>query len=185
MPKEPLLGRAIIEMLGAPREYIENTLKTYVQKLKKEGLHIVHEEYAPAEEKGKFFSVFVDLEIRFKDYLELLNFCFDSMPSSVEIIEPAEIKMNPGDLTDFLNDLQARLHEVDLVFKTSKAEKELLDRNAMNVLRNFIRMLLQNGPKPIEDLSKSVGIKPEELKPILNHMLEQHLLKKEEEQYVL
>ena len=43
--------RAIIEMLGAPKEHIEATLKEYVENLKKDGVKINNETYAEAEEK--------------------------------------------------------------------------------------------------------------------------------------
>jgi len=180
---QPLTVRAIIEMLGAPKEYIELTLKNYVEKLKSEGLQIKKNEYAPAEQKDKFFSVFTELEIVFAKPKELLDFCFDSMPSSIEIIEPSDIQLPSGELTDVLNDLQARMHDSDLFVKNMRAQQEILDKNAFNVLRNFVKFILNSGPQTCEQLSTITGINVPELFKILDKMVVQKFLRKKEDLY--
>ncbi len=180
---KPLTIRAIIEMLGAPKEYIESTLKNYVEKLKSEGLQIKKAEYAPAEQKDKFFSVFTELEINFVNPKELLDFCFDSMPSSIEIIEPSDIQLPSGELTDVLNDLQARMHDSDLFVKNMRAQQEILDKNAFNVLRNFVKFILNSGPQTCEQLSAATGINIPELFKILDKMVVQKFLRKNEDLY--
>jgi len=182
---QTIVARTIIEMLGAPKEYIADTLKKYVAKIKKEGLEVNTEHYAEPKEAGRFFSVFVELEARFKDYKQLLDFCFDSMPSSVEIIEPAELTFDSGYVNDFLNDMQARLHEIDLIVKNTRAEKDVLDKNAMNVLRNFIRHLIKQGHHSIEEISKLSGIKQKDLQAILDKMVSNNMLAKEENAYTI
>src|SRR3989344_1166139 len=80
--------RAIIEMLGAPKEYIDKILRDYIAKIKNEGAKIVSERYEEAVQQDKLFSNFVEMEILFDKPSQLLSFCFESMPSSIEIIEP-------------------------------------------------------------------------------------------------
>ena len=43
----------------------------------------------------------------------------------------------------FLNDLQARLHENDMLVKNIQSSKKLLDQNAVNVFKNFIKYVLK------------------------------------------
>jgi len=176
-----ILGRFIVEMMGAPPEYLETTLKNYIEKLKKAGMDIRKEDYAQAAKpkEAQLWSAFVELEISFKTLVELLAFCFDAMPSSVEIVQPEQMQFKSAELTDFLNDLQARLHQTDMVVKTQRAQQ------AITIFHNFIRAVLQDGAKTPEDLSQVIGVKPEELTPFLDKLLEQRKIVKEENRYAL
>jgi hypothetical protein len=174
MPERVIRVRAIIEMLGAPKEHVEGTLKRYVSQLKREGLDAVKEDYAPAEEtQPKLYSAFVELEAWFPDLARLLAFCFDSMPSSVEVIEPASLTFDTRVLGNFLNDLQARIHETDALVKSVRANHKVLDANALNVFQNFIVFQLQNGPRTVDELAAPMGIVGDDLKPFLKRMQEQ------------
>ena len=174
-------ARAILEMLGGPKEYIEQTLKDYVNKLKKE-VDIVKEDYEGAKPQGKMFSTFVELEIKFKDMLKLLDFCFEALPSSVEILAPENLSFKSNDLTDFLNDLQGRLHEADLVVKSVRAQNKVLDMNATAVLQNFIKHLCKE-PKTTEDLSPFIGLEPKNVKAFADKLVEKGVLKEEDGKY--
>ncbi|MEM4263566.1 MAG: hypothetical protein QW666_01560 [Candidatus Woesearchaeota archaeon] len=179
-----LLVRTIIQMLGAPKEYIEETLKKYIEKLKKDGLQITKENYAPAEKKGELFGVFVELELKFKSAEELLDFCFDSMPASVEILEPEELHFNSNALTGLLNDMQAKLHEVDMIVKSVRAQNKVLDTNALNVFNNFIIYVASKEPKTTEEISAAIGTKPTHLQPFINKLVDAGKLKKEGDKYI-
>jgi inactivated superfamily I helicase len=74
-----ITARVIIEMLGAPKEYIEKTLKDYIEKLKKDGIKIIKETIEPAQKQNELFSTFVELDIEFDKMEDLLGFCFDSI----------------------------------------------------------------------------------------------------------
>ncbi|MEK6874992.1 MAG: hypothetical protein AABX52_04560 [Nanoarchaeota archaeon] len=171
-----LITRSIIEMLGKPKEHIEETLHNYVNKLKQEKLKILHEEYADAKEQGLFFSVFVELEIEFDSITDLINFCIDSLPSSVEIIEPESVTIEAANLTAALTDLQGHLHELDMVIKELHAKTDLIDRNAVALFRNIIVHLLHQKPYSKEELSAILGIKANELEPFLDRMVEMNLI---------
>ena len=160
-------ARAIIEMLGAPKTYIEKTLQNYVQKLKKEGASISEETYAEATPTDKLFTTFAEFTIVFNNLNNLLTFCFESMPSSIEIIEPDALALPSNELTSFLCDLQARLHEADMVIKTINAKYKTLDTNATNVFYNFIKYLLQQGSKTPMELATLLGITEKEVLPFL------------------
>ena len=137
--KGKVLARVIIEMLGAPKEHIETTLKDYVENLKQDDtLKIIKEDIAPAEQQKKLFSVFAELEIWFKDPQRLIDFCFDSMPSSVDIIKPEKLTFNTKALTDTLNDLQAKLHDNDMIIKTTKAKNKILEKNTKAIISKMM-----------------------------------------------
>lgn len=177
--------RAIIEMLGAPKEHIENILKEYVQKLKEEGKQITSETYEEAVQQGTFFSTFAEIELNMKDTEELLNFCFDNMPSSVEIINPEKIEFGANQLTAFLNDFQAKIHQVDALLKDVSAKQQLLDNNALNILHNFVHYMLKEEDKTIQQLSEKIGVAEKELKSFLEMMIKKGLIKQNGSKYTV
>jgi predicted transcriptional regulator len=182
--EQNVLAKVIIEMLGAPKEHIEKTLKDYVEKLKDDkDIEIAKEEFAPAEEQNKLFSTFAELEIRFKNAQKLVDFCFDSMPSSVEIIEPESITINSAGLTETLNDIQAKLHNSDMVIKTLRAKNTILDKNAKKILRNFVSYMIEGKEKTIEELSSKMGISAQHLKPFLEELVKEGKIKEKEGRY--
>ena len=179
-----VLARVIIEILGAPKEHIEKTLKEYIESLKKDGkMEIVKEDIVPAKEQDKLFSAFAELDIRFANANKLIDFCFDSMPSSVEILEPEKIEMDSAALATTLNDMQSKLHHSDMIIKTLKAKGSLLDKNAKSVLTNFIYFLLKEGPKDVEYISENMGIAPKQLKPFLDDLMKKGRLSEKEDRY--
>lgn len=188
MPENMKIGaRAVIETVGSPKEYIEETLKTYIQKLKESGINIISEVFheGVAVEDTRFFSTFVELDIIFKTTADLLTFCFDSMPSSIEIYEPEEFVLKASELNGFLNDLQAKIHENDLIVKNYKAQNSILDQNAMAVFQNFLIYSLKQGPKTLSELTKPVGLEPEMLRPFLDKLIEKKRIKLEDEKYAV
>ncbi len=175
--------KTIVEMLGAPKMHVESTLKNYVKKLKEDELEILNEHYEEAKQQEKLFSAFAELDIKFKSLSHLLDFCLDAMPSSIEIIEPEELKLPSRDFTNFLNDFQARLHEVDMLIKSAAAQKRVLDTNAVNIFNNFILYILKQGPKKIGEISTLLGINEGGLKPFLKKLIENNTVVEKEEVY--
>ncbi|MBI4150788.1 hypothetical protein HY492_01550 [Candidatus Woesearchaeota archaeon] len=178
--------RIIIEVLGSPKEHAIETLQGYVARLREDKTVTIHKaDYAEPQERDGLYAVFVELDMTFKDADHLLSFCFDAMPSSIEILAPTELNMQSKDFEGFLNDLQARLHTVDLALKQARAMTKVLDTNAMNVLHNFIVFALQQGPKSAEQLSKIVGIPADKIGHYLEQPIAAKKIKKEGTTYTI
>ena len=79
-----------------------------------------------------FWSVFSEIELKFDDINEITVFCFEYMPSSIEILEPEELKFESTNFAGFLNDLLARLHEYDMVVKNLQAENMIMKKKQEN-----------------------------------------------------
>ena len=124
--------RLILEVLGKPREHVEESLKKYLEAIKKgAGEDFLRAKVVEAKKTEEniqngveYYSSFAELEILFKDIQELAIFCFDYMPSSVEIIKPDNLTLRNVDMSNIMNDLQARSHQVDSVVKGLKSENE-------------------------------------------------------------
>ncbi|MBT3690729.1 hypothetical protein HOG16_00615 [Candidatus Woesearchaeota archaeon] len=119
---EKIKINTIIEIAGAPEEHVKETIDKMMGILKKnEKIEIIKQEVAPPKknevahpndpkQKVDVFSSFAELELDFPTLDELIQFCFVFMPSSIEVIEPQEIKVKQKDLENPLNDLLAKLH---------------------------------------------------------------------------
>lgn len=176
-------ARTILEMLGAPKDYIEKTLKDYVQKLKKD-LTIVKEDYEEATPQEKLFSTFVELEIKFKDMGQLFDFCFEALPSSIEILHPEQVSYSSNEWSNFLNDLQARLHEADMVVKSVRAQNKVLDKNATAILQNLIKHTVKE-PKTAEELSEISGLEPKNIKAFADELVKKGVIQEKDGRYTL
>ena len=179
--------RLIIEMLGSPKEHLVKTLKDYVNKLKSEPtIQILKEDFAEPEKRdGDLYAVFVEIEAWFKDSNHLIAFCFDAMPSSVEIIEPVELKMPGKEFEGLVNDLQARLHTIDRTLKELKALNKIIDTNAVNVMHNFIVYALKQGEKTPEEMGELIGLPADKIKHFMDKIVEENKAKKTGEKYSL
>ena len=136
--------RIIIEMLGKPKEHISKTLRDYIQKIKEdENLLVLNEKFAEPEKKENLWSTFVELEMVVKGIPNLIGFCFDYMPSSIEILKPEEFTLKNRDISNFMNDLQAKLHNIDMITKKLRVENEFLKRNMKKSFENSITLLLK------------------------------------------
>ncbi len=184
MEPQPIVARCIIEILGAPKEFIAKKLQEHVDKIKQDGLDVQIEKYAEPVPSDKLFTQFVELQISFKDVQELLDFCFDTMPSTVEIMSPEKLELDTAKFELFINDLQAKLHETDMMLKGLQAQKGVLDRNAINILHNFIRFACHTKPHSLDDLSKLLGIQVDALTPFVEQLIGKGAIKKEGQNFV-
>ena len=57
---------------------------------------------------------------------DVIDFCFDYLPSSVEILEPEYINEKSIDLAGVLNDLMLKLHEYNMVIRNLQAENKVM-----------------------------------------------------------
>lgn len=126
----------IIEIAGKPAEHVENTLKLLIDNFEKEkGIEMLgkelfkpkHVEIEQFKDKD-IFSAFAEIEVLIKGLGRLLEIVFEYMPSSVEIMEPEEIRFGFNDANAFINDLAAKLHKYDATVKTLGLQNLILKR---------------------------------------------------------
>src|SRR3989338_8930656 len=178
--------RTIIEVLGKPKEHVENSIKEYVEHIKKDSeLVILSEDYSEIREQGKLWSQFVELELVVKGTQKLIGFCFEYMPSSIDIIKPENLAMSSAELSSFVNDLQARLHSVDMIVKKLKGENDFLKMSMNAIIHNAIMICLKVSKLDIKQLSQVTGVDAEELEIFLEKLLKENKIRKEEELYTL
>lgn len=178
--------KVILEVLGKPKEHVEKALKMYVEKIKDDSdLIILKEEFADLQEKEKLWATFAELEMVVKGIPKLIAFCFDYMPSSVQILKPDELNLKRSTIEDFANDLQARLHHVDMIVKKLKNENEFMKKNMHASIKNAIVICLASGKFDKKKLSEITGINDKELKIFLENLIKEDKIKEEDGNYSL
>jgi len=177
--------RTIIEVLGKPKEHVEQTLKGYCQKIKQdEDYVIIKEDFSDAkEQEEELWSTFVELEFLVKGMGNLISFCFDYMPSSMEVVSPEEMIMPAQNINGLLNDLQARLHKVDMVVKQQQNENAFLRQNMSTSIKNTLVMSLASSSLDMDQLSLTTGMQTKEIKPFVDVLLKEGTIKKDGERY--
>ena len=182
--KGQILVRIIIEVLGAPKEYVEQAVKLVVDKVHNiKDLDIVSEATYEAEERGEVFSTFSEIEVWFKNLDILTQFLFDFTPSSVEIIQPAKLAFKADFVSGFMNDFLLKMHDLGLKLKDTAAKTQLLQKNTDILVRNFLKVVLQES-RSLDEIAKLTGIPKDNAEAMLQNFEKAGLLKKENDSYL-
>src|SRR3989344_793413 len=155
--------RTIIEVLGKPKEHVEKTIRGYVQKIKEDTDFVILAEHfsEPADNEDGFVSVFVEME------------------------KPEEMALPAHIVNSLFNDLQARLHQVDMIVKKQANENAFLRRNLRHSIRNLVSVTLAVKPLSLESLSKVTGVEKDQLKPFLDELVSEGKLQNDGDAYSL
>lgn len=185
-PNAHIRCRTIIEVLGKPKEHVDNAIKQYIGHIKEDSeLVILREEYSETTEQGELWSKFVELDLVIKGTTKLIGFCFEYMPSSIEVEKPEQLKLESHELSGILNDLQARLHSVDRIVKEFKGENEFLRGNMNALLHNAVLICLRVSKLTLEQLSQVTGVDIKEIEIFVEKLLKENKIKKENDLYML
>jgi len=182
--EHPIVFRAILEVLGKPKEHVETTIKSLVNQIKSIGGYTLKESFiSDAKPHEHLFSSFAELELRADSLSKVIGFCFDFMPSSVEILEPDKLVLTAGDMSDFLTDLQAKLHKGDMVTKKLNSVNFFMRKNLNALMRNYVQLALRGGEKSLATLSKLSGISEKDLAEFLDVLIKDNLVVKTDSGY--
>ena len=107
--------KTIVEIAGFPKEFVGETMHKVINNLKSnENIKIHKIELAEVAEIKQLFSTFADMDLEFKEIPDFLAFCYDYLPSTVEILDTEKIAMPVREFTNGLNDMLAKLHQYNL-----------------------------------------------------------------------
>jgi hypothetical protein len=184
--KGGLVCRTVCELVGSPKEHIDKTIRLMVDKAKVlKDTTLLEQEIAESVPRGNMFSTFTEMTLVFKTKEALLGFCFDFMPSSVEVIEPEKMEIENNLFSSWVNELQGRLHQIDMVAKEKVALARVYDKQQQSIIRYNLLSHLIDEPLSEEDLRKRVGIDKETFKNYLDTILKNGDILKEEDKLKL
>ena len=180
---------ATFEVAGKPKKHVEETLTTYIDKLKEDEaidvLNVHREKAVELEDEESFFSAFAEVEMLLAELEDLLHLCINLMPASVEILAPDYFEFEARELQNWNNDLLSRLHEIAQTVRTERQKAAYLNKNIHGLLINFVHVLLVSGPKGKEELARMTGVDAQGMDKLLNDMKEQELVREEDGKWVL
>jgi hypothetical protein len=189
---QKIIARVIIQMMGSPKKHIEDTMQMYMDKIVTDykDIEIIEEKRSKAKKdkenkETELFKIYTELEIEAKGIESLVWFCFDYMPSSVEILEPDKIIYDQHDFTDFLNDLQSKLHHTDMTIKNLSAENQVIKKNGMMLIRNIVMLQLKVGKNDCETLATNAGVPVDHMEKFLEGLIKEGKIKKDKDLYSL
>ena len=164
MAEQKITAMMIIEVAGRPPEYLEESLKTHLDKLNHlKNVKLISSKIAEPrliEEEKDLYTCFGEVEVETIGFSTLIDLVFDFMPSSIEIISPNDIEFNCQEATMFANDMTGRLHKYDEFAKVARMQ-----------IQNLSQQLQQTRPvaspvpaNPIQPIKISMNTPEKEVK---------------------
>tara|TARA_Y100000034_G_scaffold100845_2_gene124689 strand:- start:4992 stop:5699 length:708 start_codon:yes stop_codon:yes gene_type:complete len=156
---EKIKALFIYEILGRPAEHIRISLEQLLDQIgENKGIEIINRKVHPPavidEEKKKqvgvsedIFTTFAEVEMEIDGLNLLYTLVMNTLPSSIEITEPTELRIKSFDLSNSLSELAAKLHRYDEVAKGIEMEKVQMV-NLMKEMDGKIREL--GGESPVK-----------------------------------
>jgi hypothetical protein len=175
------------EVVGKPKEHIEKALTEFIENIRRdERIKFIREEREEAiEHEDGMFSTFCEAELLAQDLETFTWLCINFSPASIEILEPTELQIEAREITNWLNDLLATIHEIGT---STRALKNINDHMtvAMNqLIRNTILLSLKTGPKTEEELVEDTGITGVQLGEFLKAMAQSGKVRQQGDTYTL
>ncbi len=110
--KDKIIARFIIQIAGKPIENVEKALNFVLNKINEDKKYKVldsHIAQPELEKDSTIYAGFLDMEIKFNEAKDILDFIMDYTPSSVEVVEPETIVFDNNTLTGILNDMSSNI----------------------------------------------------------------------------
>lgn len=178
-------ARSILEIVGKPQKHVEETLLLLLRKIsendKYELMNYTVEPAEKVEGSDGLYSTFADLEFLAPNAVELMNFVIDYTPASVEVVHPSSLNVQASFLSNMLTELVGRLHLIDGEFRKVVAKSKVLSGSLSIMIQNSIMILLNLGPRTMESISKTVGVKEDQAKVFLDKLVSEEKISFDEE----
>lgn len=185
MRKGFIRARIIFEIIGKPKEHIEETLKKYIEEIKsKSDVLIISKEFASGKEiENSLFATFCEIDLLVEKIEILTDFCYSYLPASIEIIEPENMEMTNVKFSNIFNDLLLRLHEVSMELKKVIGHQKFAEGNNVKLIYNLVLLSLKNGKKTLKEIQEDTNVNEDDLIKFLNELVSMNYIKKEDEYY--
>src|SRR3990167_6577190 len=108
--KGHLIARCIVEILGKPEQHVKDTIELVVKEMKgRRKIQVLESKVETPTRVEGLWASFAEVEVLFAGFEELATFCFDFMPSSVEVLEPGNIGLEaPERSEEHTSELQSQ-----------------------------------------------------------------------------
>lgn len=128
----------VFEIMGTPKEYINDALAEILGKLGEEkDVKITSKKiHEPKEvENSDLFTSFAEVEAEMIDLQKMMLVMFGYMPAHVEVLSPGEIKIKNFDFNIVCNELVTKLHSYDAIAKTALFNNNMLQKRLQEAIQ--------------------------------------------------
>ncbi len=127
--------RAIIEILGFPDTHVKEVAEKVIEKLKTEDRISVLKEniHDPKKVKETFFSCFIEIEMKITDLNKLMGFCFDYLPSSLEILDTEKVTIPVREFHFAMSEMIEKLHQYNITVNNLTATVKNLEKEIKKI----------------------------------------------------
>ena len=136
-------------------------------------------------EHDGFFSIFSEIELVVKGQQSLIGFCIDYMPASIEVLKPENFNFTDSSLTKYINDILAKLHEVDMIAKRLGTDNNFLKRNMNSIIINSILIFTKLGINTLDKIVTATGINKDEIKIYVDKLIKENKIKEDSGAYFI
>ncbi|MBN1646335.1 hypothetical protein JW868_04825 [Candidatus Woesearchaeota archaeon] len=175
----------IFELLGSPKSHVEKTIKAFIQGIKVDpNVIFLQEEFGEVEEReGNLYSTFAEVDMLILGLEKITFLCFNYTPASLEIVEPGQLTFRTKDLTNWINDLLAKLHEVSTVTKAFNSKNQMLQQNINALLHNAIMLSIKQA-KTEKEIAQDMGLPVKTVKPMLDLLVKDKKINLKDKKYL-
>lgn len=181
--------RAIVtfEVVGKPKEHVEKSLDRYVENLKGDDrIEVLEDDREEAlEHEDGMWSTFSETELLVQNLETFTWLCINFSPASIEILEPNSLSYEDRDLTNWLNDLLAAIHDVSTNYRNQQAANEHLVVAMNQLIKNSVLLSIKAGEKTEAEIRKETGIQGEQLGTFLEELVKSNTIKKRGKKYAV
>jgi hypothetical protein len=120
----------MIEILGFPEDHLKEVVKQVVEKLKNEnGIAVIQSEvHEPQVIQEKFFSSFIEAEIKINDFNKLLHFCYEYLPSTIELLDVEKVTITNREFTIGINEMLQKIHNYNIIINNISNRLQKLEK---------------------------------------------------------
>lgn len=177
----------LFELVGNPKEHIEQTLQGFLDNINQDE-HITTisediEETLELEESKGVFSAAAEVEYLVFGLDKLTWFAFNFMPANIEIKAPGELTFKDKDFSDWINDLLAKLHEVNTIHTALKSEHQQLIKNLNISVRNSILLACEHETVDVKHVAKKIGMGEQVVQQFLDALEKEGKVEKNGKKY--
>lgn len=165
----------LFEIIGSPKNHVKDAMHLFLKNIAGDtNIKLLSEDLEEIIElEGGMFSIAAEVEYLVLGIEKLTWLAFNFMPASIEIKAPAELTFNDKDLSAWLNDLLAKLHEVNTIHTGLKSQYDAMVKNVNALVRNVVLLAVGEGQLTSKEIASKAGMSDKAILPFLEALIKE------------
>jgi hypothetical protein len=175
----------LFELIGMPKDHVKKTMDAFLVTIEQDDQVITLSKDVDevVEIDGGLFSAAAEVDYLIFGLEKLIWLTFNYMPASIEIKAPAELTFRDKDMSEWLSDLLAKLHEINSIHTGLKSQHDALVKNLNAAIRNSVLLALGGEKLDAKAIAVKVGIGEAQVVAFLEAMIKEGKLVQEGKKY--